>query len=132
MKNDSPFFTLSRFEPDTWLIYGLLIFMTVVLYEIGFSFLAIMPLTVIAIIFIVEAMEVLHLDYPRKKQPVGARCKVIRQISRAERGVVRILYADGMTDWELWSAESNCLLEEGSDARVTGIRSIILQVEPLN
>jgi membrane protein implicated in regulation of membrane protease activity len=125
------FFNIARFDPDSWFIYGLLAAMTIVLYAIGFNYLSIAPAGAICAIFGVEAQEVIHLDYGEKKQIVGARCSVIRQISKAERGVVKLANPQGMPNWELWSAESDVPIEEGKIALVSGIRGITLQVRPV-
>ncbi len=123
------FFTIARFDPDSWFIYGLLATMTIILYTIGLGYLAIAPAASICTIFGVEAQEVLHLEPREEKQLVGAKCSVVRQVSKAERGVVKLA---GTPEWELWSAESDIPIEEGSLALVSGIKGITLQIRPLN
>jgi membrane protein implicated in regulation of membrane protease activity len=102
--------------------------MAIVLYVMGTSYLAIAPVSIICGIFAIEATEVIHLENPDEKQVVGSKCSVVRQISKTERGVVKLL---GMPDWELWSAESDIPIGEGNVAFVSGIKGITLQVKPL-
>jgi membrane protein implicated in regulation of membrane protease activity len=126
------FFNIARFDPDSWFIYGLLATVALVLYAFGYAYFALVPVGAICGIFAVEASEVIHLDYPEERRLVGAKCAVVRQISKTERGVVRLANSMGNLDWETWSAESDCSFEEGNVALVSGIRGITLQVEPLN
>jgi membrane protein implicated in regulation of membrane protease activity len=123
------FFTIARFDPDSWFVYGLLATMTLILYAIGFSYLAIAPAAAICAIFGVEAQEVLYLESREDKQIVGAKCTVVRQVSKAERGVVKLA---GTPEWELWSAESDVSIREGDLALVSGINGITLLVRPLH
>lgn len=130
-RNPHSFFTIARFDPDSWFVYGGLAATAIVLYLIGFPYIAIVPVAAILGIFGVEAFEVIHLDYPEKGEIVGTECFVLRQVSKTERGVVWL----GNTQqpkWELWSAESDQFFEKGSVARVSGIKGLTLQIEPLN
>lgn len=126
------FFNIARFDPDSLFIYGLLAVIAITLYALGFAYFAIVPATTICCIFLVEAFEVIHLDHPVEKQIVGAKCLVLRRISKIERGVVGLTSESGQPSWELWSAESAYSLEEGNTVLVSGIKGITLQVEPLS
>jgi membrane protein implicated in regulation of membrane protease activity len=126
------FFNIARFDPDSWFSYGLLAVIAIALYALGFAYFAIVPATAICCIFLVEAFEVIHLDHPVEKQIVGAKCLVLRRISKIERGVVGFTSENGHPSWELWSAESAYSLEEGNTVLVSGIKGITLQVEPLS
>ena len=127
----APVFSTARFDEDSIIIYPLFIAMTVVMYAIGFRYLAVIPALVLAMIFAVEASERIRVESPQPKQLVGAKCTVMKQVSYGERGVVKIIDRWGRAQWELWSAECNSLLEEGSRARVKGINGMFLQIEPL-
>ena len=55
----------------------------------------------------------------------------MKRVRKGSQGIVKISRSDGTLDLELWSAESECEIEEGKKARVAGIRSIVLLIEPL-
>jgi membrane protein implicated in regulation of membrane protease activity len=132
MWNDSKFFTIARFEPDSWTIYALFVVMVIALYALGFRYLAILPAATLAIILVTESLENIQLEKPSQKRLIGARCRVVRPISKAERGVVEIIDSSGNKEWELWSAESaDSPLEVGSMAKVTQVSGLIINVEPL-
>jgi membrane protein implicated in regulation of membrane protease activity len=129
----SNFFTIARFEPDSMLIYATLVTMAVILYATGFSYIAIMPVVTLGTILTVESLETIRLEHPPTRQLLGKRCRVLRQISKAEKGVVKIADPQGRDSWELWSAESTASLQEGSTALITGMRGgMILEVQPID
>jgi membrane protein implicated in regulation of membrane protease activity len=128
---DAPLFSTARFDEDSIIIYPLFIAITVVMYISGFSYFSIIPAFVLGMIFAVEASERVRLETLQSTQLIGAKCTVMKQVSYGERGVVKIMDNAGTPQWELWSAESNSSIEEGSTACVKGIRGMFLQIEPL-
>jgi membrane protein implicated in regulation of membrane protease activity len=129
--SDAPLFSSARFDQDSIIIYPLFSAVTVVMYLTGFGYFAMIPALVLAMIFLIEASENIRAESLQEKQLVGAKCEVMKQVSYGERGVVKIMNRWGTAQWELWSAESNSSLEEGSLACVKGIRGMFLQIEPL-
>jgi membrane protein implicated in regulation of membrane protease activity len=125
------FLTIARFDPDSWFTYGAFAATAIVLYAIGFAYLAVVPIVAILGIFGIEASEIIHLDYPDDREIVGVECYVIRQISKTEKGVVQLGKSEHQK-WELWSAESEHSFEKGSLARVSAINGLTLQIEPLD
>ena len=73
----------------------------------------------------------IHFKRAMPRQIVGSKCLVVKQIAgKTERGIVKIYKTDsGELDPELWSAESDSVIEAGATALVTGTRSIILLVD---
>ncbi len=129
----STFFTIARFEPDSMVIYTALVAMVVILCATGFEYVALMPVVTLGTILTVESLETIRLEHPPTKQLLGRTCRVLKQISRAEKGVVKIFDPRGLDSWELWSAESSSSLQEGSTALITGIRAgMILEVQPID
>ena len=127
----SSFFTIARFGPDSFVVLGGLALASFVLYEYGFIFPAVMSACVFAIIFLVESAEIIRLATYKPRQILGSRCLVIKRVGgRADRGIVKVYgEANGELNPELWSAESDSVIEEGTIAVVRGMRSIILIVE---
>ncbi|MGI0090850.1 MAG: hypothetical protein ACREBS_03990 [Nitrososphaerales archaeon] len=128
----SSFFTIARFGPDTLVIFGLLIASTVSLLFYGLVYFSLMTAGALVVIFLVESVETIGLARAESRQIVGAKCMVLKQTSLGERGIVKLFAPDGRLDPELWSAESNTMIRAGEVARVTGIRSIILEVTTTN
>jgi membrane protein implicated in regulation of membrane protease activity len=128
---DAPLFSTARFDEDSIIIYPLFIAITAVMYLSGFGYFAVIPALVLAMIFAVEASERIRAESLQPTQLVGSKCTVMKQVSYGQRGVVKIIDRGGGAQWELWSAECNSLLEEGSTACVKGIRGMFLQIEPL-
>jgi membrane protein implicated in regulation of membrane protease activity len=127
------FFSIARFGPDTLFLLGALSVVTLFLFQLRFTYSAIVTFGAMGVIFAIESVEMIHLEPTREKRIVGAECLVIDKITRSERGIVRIYDLDDREfGSELWSAESDCVLEEGTIARVTGISSIILRVDRIN
>jgi len=127
----SSFFTIARFGPDSILIFVLLGILGSVIYELGFIIPAIAVAGAFSIIFWAESVETIQLKRVEPRKIIGSRCLVVKQIGgRASRGIVK-MYKDesGDLEHELWSAESNLLIEKGKVATVKGISSIILFVE---
>ena len=130
----SSFFTIARFGPDSIVIFCLLGFAALALFAYGFIFPAAVISCTFAIIFWAESVEMIHFSRAKPRQIVGSRCLVIRQIAgRTNRGIVKI-YKGGSEasielDPELWSAESDSVIEAGTIAIVTGTRSMILLVD---
>ncbi len=129
--SDAPLFSTARFDEDSILIYPTFIAAAVVMYAAGLGYFALIPALFLAMIFAVEASERVRLESPQRAQLLGAKCKVIKRVSHGERGVVKIMDNSGRARWELWSAECDSLLEEGSPARVKGVRGMFLEIEPL-
>ncbi len=126
------FFTIARFEPDSILIYSILVAMTLILYFLGFYYFALMPLVTLGVIFAVESSETIYLDYPPQKELLGAKCIILKEVAKGEKGVVKLCDSQGKPSWELWSAESTLTLKEGTMAVVMGVREgLVLQIRPL-
>ena len=128
-----PFFGYRRFGPGRLLRIFLLVLMSFFLYAFGYAIFAIIPVILAIFTVLTNSLVVFQPRKPDQRLIVGGKCHVIRNISRAQRGVVKVYKQDGNFDHELWSAESanGVMIEEGRDAKVVGIRGIILQVEPL-
>jgi hypothetical protein len=127
----SSFFTIARFEPDTLGLFGLLVSATVLLHAYGFVYLSCLTGGILLVIFLVESFENVSPDRVEHRQIVGARCLVLKRVSATERGIARLLRADGRLDAELWSVEASSPILEGETALVSGMRSVILAVVPL-
>jgi membrane protein implicated in regulation of membrane protease activity len=130
--SSAPLFSSARFDQDSIVIYPLFSATAIVMYLFGFGYFAAIPATLLVMIFVVEASERVRAERLQERQLVGAKCRVVRQISRSKRGVVEIVDTWGMPQWELWSAESDLPLEEGAFARVKGKRGMFLEIEPLS
>ena len=126
-----PYFSTSRFGPGTIGFLIVLSIMTFVLYRIEMYFFAGMLLVSVVLIFGVKSFEVLRAGRPEQRNFVGMKCKVVVEVSKGKRGVVKLIRNDGNIDPELWSAEADNFIGIGEEARVVGIKSIILQVEPI-
>lgn len=102
-----------------------------ILYTLGLGIFAIIPLLLIVLTVVTKSLVTVQYQKPVRRTLVGSKCRVIRTISGAERGIVKVYRPDGMLDDELWSAESSGgdRIEKGKDVQVIGIRSIILLVE---
>ncbi|MDG6924217.1 MAG: hypothetical protein JRN67_13120 [Nitrososphaerota archaeon] len=126
-----PYFSTSRFGPGTIGLLIVLSIATIVLYRIGTYFYAGMLLVSVVLIFGVKSIEVLRAGRPEQRSFVGKKCKVVVEVNKEKRGVVKLIRNDGSIDPELWSAEANTSIGIGEEARVVGINSIILLVEPI-
>ena len=129
----SSFFTIARFGPDSIVILCLLGFAALAFFAYGLILPAAVISCTFAIIFWAESVEMIHFSRAKPKQIVGSRCLVIKQIAgRTNGGIVRIYKggseASGELDPELWSAESDSVIEAETTAIVTGTRSVILLV----
>jgi membrane protein implicated in regulation of membrane protease activity len=126
-----PFLSLARFGPGSIAILMLLALAAILLSFFALGYLALMFAVAFGIIFGVKSIEVLQLSSPEEKSFIGMKCCVIKSVSKGERGVVKVLNLDGTASAELWSAESDHSIAEGAFAVITGIRSIILTIEPI-
>lgn len=126
-----PFISLVRFGPGSIATLSILAILAVMLYILGFGYLAILPAAGDVLIFAVKSTEVLQLSRPEEKQLAGKRCLVIKRVSKDQTGIVRVFTDDSRLDPEMWSAElaRGEVVEEGRTAKVVGIRSIILMIE---
>ena len=80
-------------------------------------------------LFAIKSAEMIHLEKAEQRQLIGAECLVTKRISKTDRGIVRVYDSSlGKFTPELWSAESDSVIEEGTVARVLDVRSIILRV----
>jgi hypothetical protein len=127
------FFRYRRFGPGALLRIFLLALLSFFLYAFGYAIFALIPVILVALTVLTNSLVIFQPRKPDQRLIVGGKCHVVRNISRAQRGVVKVYKQDGNFDHELWSAESanGEIIEEGRDAKVVGIRGIILQVEPL-
>jgi membrane protein implicated in regulation of membrane protease activity len=129
--SNAPVFSSARFDEDSIIVYPLLIITTAGLYFGGFPYFALIPALVLVMIFVVEVSERVILVPLKKAQILGNKCMVMKRVSYGEKGVVKIIDNTGISQWELWSAESNYDFEEGSIARVKNVDGLFLQIEPL-
>lgn len=120
-----------RFGAGPIAIFTLLAMMTILLFRFGFKYLAILPVIVAILIFIVKSMEVIKLEEPVSIQIVGKKCYVVKQINKYDEGVVRLYTDKGALSLETWSARSerDSTIEAGTIATVTDMRGIYLMVE---
>jgi membrane protein implicated in regulation of membrane protease activity len=129
--SSAPIFSSARFDEDSIIVYPLLTIVTAGLYFSGFPYFALIPALLLAMIFAVEISERVILVPLKKVQVLGNKCMVMKRVSYGEKGVVKIVDNAGISQWELWSAESNYDFEEGSIARVKKVDGLYLQIEPL-
>lgn len=123
------FFTLSRFGPGAIFLIGILAIATFVLFEYRLMIAAASTGIAAVALFAIKSAEMIHLEKAEQRQLIGAECLVTKRISKTERGIVRIYDSSlGKFTPELWSAESDSVIEEGTVARVLDVRSIILRV----
>ena len=123
------FFTLSRFGPGAISLIGIFVLATVVLFEYRLMIAATTTAIAAIALFGIKSAEMLHIEKAEQRQLIGAECLVTKRISKTERGIVRVYDASlGKFTPELWSAESDSVIEEGTVARVLDVRSIILRV----
>jgi membrane protein implicated in regulation of membrane protease activity len=127
----SSFFTIARFEPDTLAVFCLLAAAAEVLYVLGSTYLSILMVWALAVIFLIEASETISPERAEYRQIVGSRCIVLKRASLTERGIARLLRADGRLDAELWSFEASSPFKEGEAALVCGTRGVVLEIEPI-
>ena len=129
---NAPFFSVARFGPGSIIVFVLLIFLTAFLYVSGHEYIAILPAVAGVAIFVVKATEMLEEQKPKARTTIGQSCLVIKEISKRERGIVRIYRENGDLDPELWSAEGENGVEimQNQRALVVERRSIILIVRP--
>jgi hypothetical protein len=128
---NASFFSVARFGPGAIIIFALLLLFAALLYFIGYRYLAIGPIAVALIIFLVLSVQIID-EAKLERKIVGQKCLVIKKISKGDRGIVKVYKEDGDLDHELWSAEglNGAEIQANSVARIAGIRSIILLVEP--
>lgn len=128
-----PIFSYRRFGPGGLLRIFLLALLSFFLYAFGYAIFAIIPIILAVLTVLTSSLVIFQPRKPDQRVIVGGKCIVIRNISKAQRGVVKVYKEDGNFHHELWSAESanGAMIEEGRDAKVVGIRGIILQVELL-
>jgi hypothetical protein len=108
------FFTIARFEPDSILVYSLIAFAGVGIYEEGFRYLAFVPFFAFILLLLVECFEEIEIHHPAKTSVVGSRCIVVNSISKSNRGVVKLMEESGtLKEWELWSADSKYSIHWG-------------------
>lgn len=128
-----PILSYARFGHGTILILSLIVVAGFVLYFEGLA-LYIIVLVILAVFIVL--LRILVVIQPRtqdEKVLVGRKCLVIESMSKQRRGIVKLYNKDGLLDHELWSAEtiSGEVLEKGKEAKIVGLRSIILLVEPV-
>ena len=110
-----------------------LLIVCVILYAEGLALFAIIPAILVVLTILMRSLYVYQRRQPDDKVLVGGKCLVIKSISKQERGIVKVYKKKGWLDHELWSAETNNgeRVEEGTDSKIVGLRSIILLVEPI-
>ena len=134
---NAPFASMARFGPGSIIIFSLLAVCAIALVLLRIDYLALVVGLLLIVIFFVKTAEVIRLSAPVERQIVGMRCLVMKQVGTNERGIVRVYRSNGELDPELWSAElANSLgsvnaINEGEIARVVTMKSIILQIEPI-
>lgn len=131
-RSNVPLFSLVRFGPGSIMLLSFIGMTTIVLYLSGLKYVAVLTGSMGILLFGVKSMERIQLSYPKERKLVGETCIVVKRVERGQQGIVKICLPDGRPDPELWSAESEHEIEKGKKAKVTGIRSIVLLIEPLN
>jgi membrane protein implicated in regulation of membrane protease activity len=132
-KYDSRFSNYVRFGPIVYVRVIALGVVALLLYAFGYALFAVIPIVLAVLGVLARSLYVYQRRQPDDKVLVGGRCLVIKGISKEERGIVKVYKKDGLLDNELWSAETKNgeNLVEGKDAKIVGLRSIILLVEPI-
>lgn len=129
----SRFSNYGRFGPIVYVRLAVLVIISLILYVEGLALFAVIPVFLAILAFIMRCLYVYQRREPDDRVLVGGTCLVIKSVSKEERGIVKVYKKNGWLDHELWSAESNNgeMLEEGKEAKIVGLRSIILLVEPI-
>jgi hypothetical protein len=128
----SDFFTIARFGPDSIGVFAFLGILSFGLYYSGFWYLSSAIIVLFGIIFFIECIEKISLSRAQTRRVIGARCLVVQKATGDHRGIVRLFDPEGSLEYELWSIEcSNQAVETGQVAIVTGMNSIILEIESL-
>lgn len=129
----SNFFTIARFDPDVLGIFGLLTVIAAVPWYLDLSYLSYPILGLILVIFLIESTERISLSRPEPRRIIGAKCLIIQKATRERRGIVRLFTPDDRLELETWSTEvSSQLVEAGEIAIVTGMNSVILEIQKLD
>ena len=133
--DQAPFFSRGRFGPGMISILSILVALVIILiFYLKLYYLAFLPAIVAIFLFGVKYFELIQSPKPTEKKLIGQTCLVIKKVTRNERGIVRIHKEGGDLDPELWSAElatiDNTEIQENQTAKVVGIRSVILLIEP--
>lgn len=137
----TPFFSRARFGPG---MIGVLSIMIILAITMAFYFrlyyLAIIPSLAACGLFLVKYFETIQSGTIEPRKLIGQTCIIVKQISRSDRGVVKVYKSDNSLDPELWSAElaestkgTIMKIEPNQTAMVVGMRGgVILLVEPLS
>ncbi len=137
----APFFSRARFGPG---MIGVLSIMIILALTMAFYFrlyyLAIIPALAACGLFFVKYFETIQSGTIEPRKLIGHTCLIVKQISRGQRGVVKVYKSDNALDPELWSAElaestkgTVVKIEPSQTATVVGMRGgIILLVEPVS
>ena len=128
----APLFSRIRFGPGSIAILLFIVFMTVGLYMSGLAYFAVISGAMGMLLVGVKSMEIIQLSHPEAKELTGQRCVCVRKVGKGKTGIVKVYDSNERLDPELWSAESEYEIHEGQEAKVTGLRSIVLVVKPLD
>jgi len=125
---EASLFSLVRFGPGAITILSFITIMAILFYVLGQRTFALLLSGLAVLFFAVKSMERIQLPRTEEKKLIGEMCLVVKAVRRGQQGVVRVLRHDGTMESELWSAESEDEVEEGTKARVIGMRSIVLLI----
>ena len=121
----------ARFGPGSIVIFSLLAAGGILFLVLGEKYLSLMFFGTFALIFGIKSFEVLQLVEPEERNFTGRKCYVVQGLAKGKRGIVKVYAENGSLGSELWSAESYQNITEGSVAKISGVRSIILLIDPL-
>lgn len=131
--------SFARFGVGSIFLLSILAGLSILLFLLKLDYFAIVMALTAVVIFAVKSLERIQVARPEERKLVGQTCLVIKQVTKAEKGIVKIFKDDGSLDYELWSAElhptqiilKHIGIPENEIARVVGIRGITLVIEPL-
>ena len=125
----APWLSFARFGPGFIAVLSMITLATIALYVVGHPYLAFIAGIIGVNLFGVKSMEIIQLSRPEKRELIGQKCVVVKEIAKGRTGIVQVYGGNGRIDPELWSAESSLDLYEGQIGQVVGMRGIVLLIE---
>jgi membrane protein implicated in regulation of membrane protease activity len=128
------FFSIARFGPGMIIVLSILIVLLVLLVYIKLYYLAFLPAIIAVLLLTAKYFELIEAPNPTDQRLTGKTCLVVKRVTRNERGIVKVYSDSGKLESELWSAElaaDKDEIKEDQIARIAGMRSIILLIEPI-
>jgi membrane protein implicated in regulation of membrane protease activity len=126
----APLLCKARFGPGALAILLTIAIIAVALYMSGLVLFAAISAAVGLLLLGIKSMEIIRLSRPERRELVGRKCVVVKDVRRGMMGAVRLYGSHGRIDPELWSAESERDILAGQDAEIIGVQSIILLITP--